>query len=135
MTPPVLMVRPVGNVPDASAQVKGPLPPVELSVVEYGTLITAAGSAVEVMTSGPNEIGSLPLPHEMANSHRNKQIRRERALFNPVINVLIAQIVVNGVRMAQSQSYRRRREINPTRRLTRRASHFCCCSTMVAGSS
>ena len=90
--------------PDASAQLKGPLPPVEVSVVEYGTLITAAGSAVEVMTNGAMGIGGLPLPQERANPHRNKQIRRERALFNPVINVLIAQIVVKGVRMAQSQS-------------------------------
>jgi hypothetical protein len=34
MTPPVLMVRPGGKVPDASAQVNGPIPPVEVSVVE-----------------------------------------------------------------------------------------------------
>jgi len=65
---------------------------------------------------------------EYANTER-------RALFNPVINVLMAQIVVKGVRMAQSQSYRRRREIDATRRLTGRASHFCCCSTMVTGGS
>ena len=79
MMPPVLMVRPVGNVPDASAQVKGPLPPVELSMVEYGTLITAAGSAVEVMTSGAFEFGGLPLPQERANPHRNKQGEKERS--------------------------------------------------------
>jgi len=48
---------------------------------------------------------------EYANTER-------RALFNPVINVLMAQIVVKGVRMAQSQSYRRRGEIL---RLTERA--------------
>jgi hypothetical protein len=97
MTQPVLMVRPGGNVPDASAQVRGPLPPVEVSVVEYETMITAAGSAVEVMTSRAIGIGGLPVPQETANPHRNKQlIRRERALFNPAINVLMAQIVVKG---------------------------------------
>ena len=88
--------------PDASAQVKGPLPPVEVSVVEYGTLITAVGSAVEVMTRGPIGIGGLPLAQESANPQRNKQIRKERVLFNPVINVLMAQIVVKGIPMAQS---------------------------------
>ena len=31
MTARVLMVRPGGNVPDASAQLKGPLPPVEVA--------------------------------------------------------------------------------------------------------
>jgi len=31
---------------------EAPLPPVEVSLVEYGTLITAAGRAVEVMTNG-----------------------------------------------------------------------------------
>ena len=84
-------------------------------------MITAAGNAVEVMTSGAIGIGGLPVAQERANPHRHKQIRRERALFNPVINVLMAQIVVKGVRMEQSQSYRRRREINATRRLTGRA--------------
>jgi hypothetical protein len=68
------MVRPGGDVPDASAQVKGPLPPVEVSVVEYETMITAAGSAVEVMTSGAIGIGGLPVPQERANPHRNKQL-------------------------------------------------------------
>ena len=86
-------------------------------VVEYGTLITAAGNAVEVMTSGAIGIGGLPVAQERANPHRNKQlIRRERALFNPAINVLVAQSVVKGVHMAQSQRYRRRGEINATLR-------------------
>jgi len=35
------------------------------------------------MTNGAIEIGGLPLPQERANPHRNKQISRERALFNP----------------------------------------------------
>ena len=107
--------------PEACAQRKGPLPPVEIGMVENGTLITAAGRAVEVMTNGAIGIGGLPVAQERANPHRNKQIRRKRALFNPVINVLMAEIVVKGVRMAQLQSSRRRREINATLRLTGRA--------------
>jgi hypothetical protein len=60
---------------------------------------------------------------EYANTER-------RALFNPVINVLMAQIVVKGVRMAQSQSYRRRGEIL---RLTERA--VVAAASMVTGGS
>jgi len=85
ITPPVLMMSSGGNVPDASAEVKAPLPPVEASVVEYGT-ITATGSAVEVMTSGAIGIGGLPVAQERANPHS-----RERALFNPLIIVLTEQ--------------------------------------------
>jgi hypothetical protein len=120
MTPPVLMMSPGGNVPDASAEVKAPLPPVEASVVEYGT-ITATGSAVEVMTGGAIGIGGLPVAQERANPHRNTQIGRERALFNPLIIVLTEQSMMKGVRTSQSQTYRRRGETNASLRLTGRA--------------
>src|SRR5215469_8833336 len=90
ITPPVLRVRPGGSVPDATAQVNGPFPPVEVSVVEYATLITAAGSAAGLMTSGRTGIGGRPLAQESANPHKAIQIRRETALFKAVINVLMA---------------------------------------------
>jgi hypothetical protein len=101
MTPPVLMVRPGGRVPDESAHVKGPLPPVEVSVVEYGTLTTAVGSAAGFMTNGPTGTGGRPLLQESANPHKAIQIRRETALFKAVISVLMAQIAIQRVSMAQ----------------------------------
>jgi len=104
MVPPVLIVRPGGRVPDASAQVNGPLPPTEVSVVEYGTLTTAVGSAAGLITKGPTGTGGLPEAHERANPHKITQIRSKRTLFEAVINVLVARIVMQGVRMAQSQS-------------------------------
>jgi hypothetical protein len=109
IVPPVLIVRPGGSVPDASAQVNGPLPPVEVSVVEYGTLTSAVGSGVGSMTRGRTAMGGLPVEQERANPTKTKQIRRVRALFNPVINVLKAQIVVRRVRMTHNpaQSHKR----------------------------
>jgi hypothetical protein len=41
-------------------------------------------------------MGGLPLEQERANPHKRIQIRRKTALFNPVINVLMAQIVLQA---------------------------------------
>src|SRR6516162_2309103 len=131
MTPAVLMVRPGGSVPDDSAQVNGPFPPTEVSVVEYGTLITAPGSAAGLMTRGRTGIGGLPVAQERVNPHNTIQITTKRALFDAVIDVLMAQTVVQEVRMALSQSFRRRKETNHTLRLTGRQAVVRCCSTMV----
>jgi hypothetical protein len=91
------MVRPGGNVPDAKAQVNGPWPPVEVRVVEYGTFMTAAGSAAGLMTKGAIGTGGLPVEQDRANPHKITQIRRKGALFKAVINVLMAQMVKQTV--------------------------------------
>jgi hypothetical protein len=52
------------------------------------------------MTRGATGIGGRPVLQERANPHRTVQIRKKRVLFNPVINVLMAQILVQGVRGA-----------------------------------
>ena len=59
--------------------------------------MTAAGSGgVTLMTSAPNEIGGRPWLQEMANPHKSTQILRNRALFNPVIKVLMAHELAAG---------------------------------------
>ena len=78
MMPPVLRARPGGSVPDASAQVNGPLPPVEVSVGEIRNIDHGSRNATGLMTRGPTATGSLPLPQEMANPHNARQIRRKK---------------------------------------------------------
>src|SRR5271157_1552833 len=100
ITPPELIVRPGGRVPEARAQVKGPTPPVEVSVAEYGTLMTAAGSAAVLMTNGRTGFGGLPEEHDKAKTNPRIPLARERARFNAVIYILVAQNVVPYVHVA-----------------------------------
>ncbi len=72
------------------AQVKGPTPPVEVSVAEYGTWMTAAGSGAVPMFSGRTGVGGCPVAQDNAKSRSRLHVAREKVRFKAVINVLVA---------------------------------------------
>jgi hypothetical protein len=105
ITPAALMLRPGGNVPDASAHVKGCRPPMAVRVAEYGTLMTAVGSGgVALMIKGPTGMGGRPLLQEGAKPQTHTQMIREKERFNADMNVLMAlEHVPRGVQLRPPQ--------------------------------
>jgi len=116
ITPPELMERPGGRVPEARAQVKGPTPPVEVSVAEYATLMTAAGSAALPMTRGRTGAGGFAAVHDKAKTSASIPVVREGVRFNAVINILVAQNVVPSIHAAPTRSRARGKALKVLRR-------------------
>ena len=133
-TPAALKVMPEGKVPEAIAQVNGPTPPTEVKVVEYGTLMTAAGSAAGLMTSGRTGVGGRPVAQDSARISSTLQVARERARFNAVIKVLVAQITfVPGVVERRRVTESTAKKLKVLRGRCGKQADFSCRSTMVTG--
>ena len=97
MVPSAPRLNPAGKLPEAKDHVYGPTPPVKANVVEYGTLITAAGRLAVVMTRGLAAIGGFVPPQESEKRSVRPLATRKEARFNTVMNDLLAQPTFTSV--------------------------------------